>query len=321
MNLNPLEQWAHYDAMYARFYQGKLDNVERDIGREQNLWPRANALVDEAHLRFELGQLEHFPTLHRRADALTPDFGLEPPDWITSAPRHFGGAYLALGLPDRARRFMAGRYDDVLDLYAGRHGKAIAHLEAEMENGKNQATFYYRWFPDIVASLAEAYLYAGRYDELADMKRWLPDWTPELWPLPRPEFVNPPWPKVAYTYALFQTDRIVEAESWLDATATSLEDRFQQGINAPNHYYELARIRVMQGRVDEAFTALERAIDMGWRRWYFDRDPILQPIRELPGFADLQARYDADIARMRAAVLADLAANGPEPEGSGSTTP
>ena len=69
------------------------------------------------------------------------------------------------------------------------------------------------------------------------------------------------------------------------------------------------------------FAALERAIDMGWRRWYFDRDPILQPIRELPEFEELQKHYDEDIARMRELVLEDFAANGPESDGSKNSNP
>ena len=75
----------------------------------------------------------------------------------------------------------------------------------------------------------------------------------------------------------------------------------------PNHHYELARMRAMQGRVPEAFTAMEKAIDKGWRRWYLDLDPILEPIRALPEFAALKARYDADLARMHDVVAAELA--------------
>ncbi len=43
-------------------------------------------------------------------------------------------------------------------------------------------------------------------------------------------------------------------------------------------------MRVMQGRIDEAITAMERAIDPGRRRWYFDLDldPVLDTIRKLP---------------------------------------
>ncbi len=68
-----------------------------------------------------------------------------------------------------------------------------------------------------------------------------------------------------------------------------LEDRLAQGIDVHNHYYELARIRVMQGRVPEGFAAMERAIEKGWRCWYFDLGPILEPIRALPEFGGFGA--------------------------------
>ena len=68
-----------------------------------------------------------------------------------------------------------------------------------------------------------------------------------------------------------------------------LEDRLAQDIDVHNHYYELARIRVMQGRVPEGFAAMGRAIEKGWRCWYFDLDPILEPIRTRPEFGGFGA--------------------------------
>jgi hypothetical protein len=67
----------------------------------------------------------------------------------------------------------------------------------------------------------------------------------------------------------------------------------------------------MQGRVPEAFAAMERAIEKGWRRWYFDLDPVLEPIRKLPEFTALKVRYDTDVARMRDVVAEELAVDTP----------
>lgn len=203
---------------------------------------------------------------------------------------------------------MVGLYDDAIFLSEGRYGEAIEFLKIEFETGKDRLIFTYRWHPDIVASLVESYLYAGRYEELTTFFDGL-SWNWELPPLPGCCLTNPPWPEVAYIFALFQTGREAQAQEWLAHMSEELEDRLARGIDVPNHHYELARMRVMQGRTPEAFVALERAIDKGWRRWYFDLDPILEPVRQLPEFAALKARYDADISRMRDIVAAELAAN------------
>lgn len=304
--LDPLSMWTADQASYVHFYQGKTDGLGERIEASLQNQPDANGLVVEAHLRFELGQFDRFPALQRRAEMI-PGFGVEEGNWVASAPRHFGDTYLTLGLMDMARHWLMGRYDDAILISKGRHGEAVEFLRAEFESGKDKPFGFYRWQWDIIASLAEVYLYAGRYAELTAFFDALPSWTWGLPSLPGCCATNPPWSEVAYTFALLRTGRAEQAREWLDHMSDELEDRLAQGIDVPNHYYELARIRVMQGRADEAFTAMERAIDMGWRRWYFDLDPILEPIRSLPGFARLKARYDADIARMRDIVAAGLA--------------
>lgn len=209
-----------------------------------------------------------------------------------------------------ARQWMVGRYDDAIFLHEGRYSEVIEFLKVEFEIAKEKRAPWYRWQVDIVASLVEAYLYAGQYDELTTFFDDL-SWNWELPSLPRDHVTNPPWPEVAYAFALFNTGRAEQAQEWLEHMSVELEDRLAQGIDVPNHYYELARIRAMQGRVPEALSAMERAIEKGWRHWYFDLDPILEPIRALPEFAALKARYDADIVRMRDVVAAELATGAP----------
>ena len=303
--VDPLSMWSADQALYDNFYQGKTDGFEERLAVSIRNQPDANGLVTEAHLRFELGQFDLFPFLQRRVDE-TSGFGFEPgTNWIASAPRHFGDTYLTLGLKDLASQWMTGRYDDAILMSEARYDEAIEFLKLEAEQVQGKALFMSRWLFDIDASLVEAYLYSGRYEDLAiyidelSWQWWLPS-------LPGCCLTNPPWPEVAYTFALFQTGRTEQAQEWLTHMSEELEDRLAQGIDVPNHYYELARIRVMQGRVPEAFAAMEQAIEKGWRRWYFDLDPILEPIRTLPEFAALKARYDADIDRMRDAVAAAL---------------
>ncbi len=304
--VDPLSMETADTALYVHFYQGKTDGLEERLEASIQNQPTANGLVTEAHMRFELGQFDLFPFLQRRAEEIR-GFGVEEGNWIASAPRLFGDTYLTLGLKDLARRWMVGRYDDATFLSEGRYDEAIEFLEAEFEAGNDKPIYSYRWHLDIIASLVEAYLYAGRYDELTAFLDAL-SWQWGLFPLPGCCLTNPPWPEVAYTFALFQTGRASQGQEWLAHMSEELEDRLAQGIDVPNHYYELARIRAMQGRVPEAFAAMERAIEKGWRRWYFDLDPILEPVRKLPEFAALKARYVADIARMRDVVAAALAA-------------
>ena len=307
--VDPLRASTAETALYAHFYQGKTDGLEERLEASIQNQPTANGLVTEAHIRFELGQFDLFPFLQRRAEEI-PGFGVEEGNWIASAPRLFGDTYLTLGLTDLARSWMVGRYDDAIFLSEGRYGEAIEYLKLEREQAQGKTIYMSRWQPDIDASLVEAYLYAGRYEDLAvfldalSWRWWLP-WLPGCC------LTNPPWPEVAYTFALFQTGRTKQAQEWLAHMSDELEDRLEQGVDVPNHYYELARIRVMQERIPEAFAAMERAIEKGWRRWYFDLDPILEPIRTLPEFAALEARYDADIDRMRDVVAAALAVNTP----------
>lgn len=310
--LDPLSMWTADEALYIHFFQGKRDRLEQLLATSVRNQPTAGGLVTEAFIRSQLGQFDRFPDLQRRADMI-PGFAVEEGFWIASAPRHFGDVYLTLGLEDMANQWMADLYGDTILLSEGRYGEAIEFLKDELEtvNNMRKGIYMYRWRGDIVASLAEVYLYSGQYAELAVFFDGL-SWTWEIPSLPRVDVTNPPWPEVAYTFALFQAGRDDQAQEWLAHMSDELEDRLAQGVDVPNHYYELARLRSMQDRFPEAFTALEMAIEKGWRRWYFDLDPILEPVRALPEFAELRARYDDDIARMRDVVTAELAANPPD---------
>lgn len=238
-----------------------------------------------------------------------PEFAIEPPHWIVSAPHHFGDAFLALDLPDRALRYLHGRYEDVLDLYHGRYEDALAHLQLALEAAqapREKPFFYYRTYGDVVSSLVETYLHAGRYEELVGLQERLGgDWEPAMDGLPEINTGNRPWPATSFAFALLRTGRPEEAAVWLDRISARLEERRVQGIVLANHAFELARVRAMQGRHAEALEALTRAVELGWRRWYVDRDPVLQMISDEPGFSALMARYRADIARMRTQVLAE----------------
>ena len=101
---------------------------------------------------------------------------------------------------------MTGRYDDAILMSEGRYDEAIEFLKLELEQVKGKAIFMSRWLFDVDASLVEAYLYSGRYEDLAIYIDAL-SWRWSLPSLPGCCLTNPPWPEVAYTFALFRTGR------------------------------------------------------------------------------------------------------------------
>ncbi|MEM7280037.1 MAG: winged helix-turn-helix domain-containing protein, partial [Pseudomonadota bacterium] len=282
-SLDPLNGMAVEGALYASFYQGDWEDLDKRIAASNRLWPEANGLTTEAHLMFELGRLDRFAELERTARKI-PGYGIK--DWFASAPRHFGDTYLTLGLDSLAAAWfnnpeMVASYQDVMLLREGKYEDALVFLLSQMEQAQGRPPHAFRGFPDIAASIVEVFLYQGNYQgltEFLDQRQW----GMGLYPLPNCCATNPPWPEVAYAFALTKTGQQEASKQWVDTLLQQLEHRLRQGIKVPNHYYELARLQAIQGNIQDAYAALEQAIDLGWRRWYFERDPILEPIRELP---------------------------------------
>ena len=65
------------------------------------------------------------------------------------------------------------------------------------------------------------------------------------------------------------------------------------------------QIYALQGEKQKALSALQRAIDEGWRRlwWYFlKQDPILELLHDEPEFQAMVAEIEADMAAQLARV-------------------
>jgi hypothetical protein len=69
-------------------------------------------------------------------------------------------------------------------------------------------------------------------------------------------------------------------------------------------YFELdylaARIDALEGEPSDSLAALSRAVDKGWREWWTESDPLLDPLH---GREDFQAIVDtirSDLARQKA---------------------
>ncbi len=304
--VDPLNGRAVRRAMY--FYTlfrrtELLDDVLEASARTNTV---VGHLKAEAFVRYQLGQFTEFPALEQRAREIEGLVESGPP----VAERLIADVYLTLGLRDQAARLMKDQYPDTFLILDGRFGEAIEYLEAEaairLEHGSDQmdgkSGYRDRRTKGVYASLVHAYLYNGDHEKLLAFVDKLEKVNPATPPLPSlfyPPNPNLPWIETAYIQALFETGRGDEARGLLAKLAGVVEDRLAEGVDATDYHYELARLRAMQGRAGEALEALERAVGNGWRRWYFGLDPILAPLAALPGYAELKARYDQDIADMR----------------------
>lgn len=304
-DLDPLDSWVGAEVMNAHFFRGNANLLDEMLETTRdNQWDEA-MLTAEAFFRFRLGQLERFAELERRSLEIEDYRAI----WVRNARGFFGSAYLTLGMRDKAAEWMGGLYDDALHLSDGRTGEAISFLEAEWKKieqagGRREPFWAFRAERDISGWLLQAYAHAGRSKDIIGLYESL-NLPPGLPVLPRMTRMHPPWHTVIYAWALEQAGEAEKAGELVGALLAELDDRFGQGLDIPHFHWERARLYALQGRNDEALAALETAVEKGWRRWYIGLGPVLEPVRALPGYAALQARYDADIERMRASVLAD----------------
>jgi tetratricopeptide (TPR) repeat protein len=91
------------------------------------------------------------------------------------------------------------------------------------------------------------------------------------------------------------------------AAANSLLEKSLSVISqTTNRYYPPARTTayLLQGDTHRALAALREAVDGGWRRgwWQLEREPIYEPLWELPEFQSLMAEVRADMAEQLARV-------------------
>jgi TolB-like protein/Tfp pilus assembly protein PilF len=99
----------------------------------------------------------------------------------------------------------------------------------------------------------------------------------------------------AYLYGQLGMD--AKAQRLLDLAIPYIESMPLLGDVNPG--WGNARTFALLGRNTEALAELRRGVDAGWRwdwQYYFDHDPILEPLRSEPGFQDLRAKVAADMA-------------------------
>ncbi len=302
------------------FYFGDFENLDRFMNGSVPLANAGHALTVLSLAYAEYGKFENLVEFERSGAKIPPNpvtnwnvfdqgFGMM---W------GLGASYATLGIPEMAHLRLRDQYEDIFLIREGRYNEAIDYLEAEWairsdpEKFKElrQPEWRYRLF-DIHRGLAFAYLFTADYKKIIALSQQTTqfDLEPEPPDLPSGAAGSGPWIETSYAYALYQTGAD-NADTWMTEYVRLLEDMLAQGIALPNYEYEYARALTIMGRKEEAFASLERAIDKGWRRWYFEVDPITAPLREMPEFEGLKARYDADIARMRKIVVKGLREQG-----------
>ena len=300
LELDPMNDRARYFAFLSAVWSGRLEDAETfyEIDPEREIDPQdhmARGMVAAAY--GQVDQLVEFG----RAFEMPKQFGGAPPAW---ARWRYTEAALTLGLMDEAREWAGEQYADVVLLAEGRAGEALEHLEALMKKGQTGPQWARRQDWDMTISKAAILMALGRF---ADARALLGGggFTAGLMPLPQPHQNEYLSAELSYVLILRKAGLAEDADAFLGEIKSGVETRVDEGVGMPSVHYELARLRVLEGRMEEALAALGTAVDKGWRKWYFDSDPIIDPLRSEPGFDAIAARYRADIERMRSLVTAN----------------
>jgi DNA-binding winged helix-turn-helix (wHTH) protein/TolB-like protein/Tfp pilus assembly protein PilF len=103
---------------------------------------------------------------------------------------------------------------------------------------------------------------------------------------------------------LFHAAGVVErGNALLDEVERSLNEYEQRGVTAPAFGFHRARILALRGDAVRALTALQTAVDRGWRRaWWMRRDPAFARLRSEEAFGALLRKIDAQLAVQRKTV-------------------
>jgi len=107
--------------------------------------------------------------------------------------------------------------------------------------------------------------------------------------------------RLMYAGVLLRRGDTARAERLLAAAHAAATARLEAAGEGPGVNMRLARIHALRGEHDATLDWLERAYDVGYRDHRALRaEPNFASLRESPRFLELEARMEADVARMRA---------------------
>jgi tetratricopeptide (TPR) repeat protein len=266
------------------------------------------------------GQLDEAVRWFRKGVSLDPG---NPIDFV-----YLSQLFLDLGDPDRAEywselaielapeSFFPNLATELLHLYRGDLSAALEYGRRAFKNGQSWALLFNSSFePARVHEMREEHYPEAR----AAFERIAPELVNEDFPM-----VESKNYRVAIDLALISSKTgDPERADWL------LESSLQHIQQIPRlgfHGYGIADVQIyaLKGKKQKALSALQRAIDEGWRRywWYYlKQDPNLESLHDEPEFQAMVAEIEADMAAQLARVR-EMERNGelePIPEVSATT--
>lgn len=94
-----------------------------------------------------------------------------------------------------------------------------------------------------------------------------------------------------------KSGRLTEGNSYLEEAVTMLAKESE----GPQAIYDLAAIRAVEGRIQDALSLLKQAVDSGWLDYRATRlDPRFEQLRGTAGFEDLLSKLSLRVDEMRA---------------------
>jgi TolB-like protein/lipopolysaccharide biosynthesis regulator YciM len=110
-------------------------------------------------------------------------------------------------------------------------------------------------------------------------------------------------PAIEVAWAELELGNEALAHSLIEECSVLLEQQLQSSITYFELHYLAARIYALNSQPKEAINALEKALDIGWREYWTQYDPLLASLTKDPEFQKLLEFLDKDLARQKAEAL------------------
>jgi TolB-like protein/tetratricopeptide (TPR) repeat protein len=260
---------------------------------EQNAWA---GYTSRGMVEMSAGELD------RAVYWLLRAYGQDPSDEFSNQGLVY--ALSLLGEHEEASR-ITDRSRHVLEYYQGNREAAIHLAREELAKDPNNSV--------AKIELGEM-LYAGKQFEeaaayFADVMKDLPDGGILLNPNDLTHSTM-----MRYAWSLLQTGDEAAARDLIDRHRRSYLARQKADFASGWNHYAEAMSRVIEGDVDGAMVALERAMEKGYRDRVNMQEPVFDPVRNHPAFMAITSRIDKLLAEQNRRALVLMCHENPVPE-------